>query len=147
MHTHTHTQNVAHTNGNHVLAFSVAKPAGRTSHSRVRVGGASGADAAIGKQISFTDDETISTRAKRDKERDTPREREGTLQNLCNTCVATSASPKKEIQHASEQESEIERENGRAGEKGRGREREGEWVKASSLLIVEGSLNMQIVPK
>lgn len=103
-----------------MLAFS-AKPAGRTSRSRGGEGGVTAAgardpalDAAIGKQISFTDDETISTRARgRQREKEMAGENTvgqhgaaDTLQNLRNTCVATSASRTKETQHANVCESD-----------------------------------------
>jgi len=63
--THTNTY-IQPTNGNHVLAFLVDEPAGRTQRG----------DFDMGKQISFADDETILPRANTQRQTDKQRERE-----------------------------------------------------------------------
>jgi len=64
-HIHSHTY-IQPTNGNHVLAFLVDEPAGRTQRG----------DFDMGKQISFADDETILPRANTQRQTDRQRERE-----------------------------------------------------------------------
>lgn len=76
MHTHIHTHTERGTHKWQPRAGIFGSQACGKDEPQSNAGrGGGGADAAIGKQISFTDDETISTRAKRDKERDTPRDR------------------------------------------------------------------------
>lgn len=122
IHTHKHTQWLTHKWQPRAGIFGSQACGKDEPQSREGEGG-SRADTAIGKQISFTNDETISTRAKpkRGRERGRWKQWGNTAQQTRCTTYVTRAwqrlpASQRETQCAREKERERERESERAGQ-------------------------------